>query len=357
MEAPLPENFHLELAEWARTAWPGGDPGPLELEPITPDGSVRVFLRLTAGGRNLVAMANPANPAENRAWHYFSLHLARRGLPVAEVWAADLAGGRFLMQDLGRMSLQDAACAQEGGVEALFKLYEPVLEMLAWLQAQAALDLDLGVCFDGPRLDGDFLFRREAGYFLAQFLAGACGLAPATWPANLLAEMTELSRLAGRARPQGFVHRDFQSRNLIWEHGRLGLVDFQGGRLGPAQYDLASLINDPYVDLPWDLRERLLARYLALREPLGGLDPEQFLAGWPYVALSRSMQCLGAYAFLCRQRGRGHFAPYVAPALATLGRLIALPELASFPSLARMLEMVPDPLPPQALAPQPEAAA
>lgn len=353
----MPETIPIELAQWARTVWPGGDPGPLDLEPITPDGSTRHFLRLMGGGRRLVAMANPANPAENRAWHYLSRHLAKRGLPVAEVWAADLNHGRFLMQDLGRTSLQEAAQRRSDDPEALFAIYEPVLEMLAWMQAQAAQDLDLGACFDGPRLDGDFLFRREASYFLTQFVAGACGLAPAAWPANLVAELTELCRLAGRARPQGFTHRDFQSRNLVWENGRLGLVDFQGGRLGPAQYDLASLINDPYVDLPWPLRERLLARYLALREPLGGLDPEQFLAGWPYVALSRAMQSLGAYAFLCRQRGRGHFAAYAAPALATLRRLAALAELASFPSLGLLLEMAPDPLPPQALAPQPEAEA
>lgn len=353
----MPEAIHHELAEWARAVWPGGDPGPLEVEPITPDGSVRHFLRLTGGGRNLVAMANPANPAENRAWHYFARHLAGRGLPVAEVWAADLEGGRFLMQDLGRDSLQEAARTRSGDEDALFNLYEPVLEMLAWMQCQAAQDLDLNLCFDGPRLDGEFLFRREASYFLTQFVAGACGLAPADWPANLVPELTELSRLAGRARPQGFAHRDFQSRNLVWQNGRLGLVDFQGGRLGPAQYDLASLINDPYVDLAWPLRERLVARYLELREPLGGLDPDQFLAGWPYVALSRCLQALGAYAFLTRQRGRGHFAVYVPPARATLARLAALPELASFPSLGRLVAMLPDPLPPQALAPHAEADA
>ncbi|MFZ5587641.1 MAG: aminoglycoside phosphotransferase family protein [Thermodesulfobacteriota bacterium] len=353
----MPETIHLELAAWARTVWPGGDPGPLEREPITPDGSARHFVRLMGGGRHLVAMANPDNPAENRAWRYLARHLARLGLPVAEVWAADLERGRFLMQDLGRASLQEAARARAGDAEALFALYEPVLQMLAWMQAQAAQDLDLGVCFDGPRLDGDFLFRREASYFLGQFVAGACGLAPEAWPPNLTAELAELSRLAGRARPQGFVHRDFQSRNLVWEQGRLGLVDFQGGRLGPAQYDLASLVNDPYVDLPWPLRERLVARYLQLREPLGGLDAAQFLAGWPYVALCRAMQSLGAYAFLCRQRGRGHFAAYAAPALATLRRLAALDELASFPSLGRLLAMLPDPLPPQALAPQAEAVA
>ena len=345
------------LAAWARAVWPGGDPGPLTPEPITPDGSARQFLRLTAPGLSLVAMANPGHPPENRAWLGLARHLGALGLPVAQVVAVDPEGGRFLMEDLGRTSLQQAALAAGDDQEALTRLYEPVLALLALMQASAGHDLDTSLCFDGPRLDGQFLFAREAGYFLTQFVTGACGLAPETWPANLLDELRELSRLAGRARPDGFVHRDFQSRNIIHQDGRVGLVDFQGGRLGPAQYDLASLVNDPYVDLPWELRQRLLERYLAIRAPLGGLDPARFRAGWPYVALSRIMQALGAYAFLSREKGKTHFAAYAAPALATLRRLAAAPELASFPALGRLLEMIPANPPVEALRPREDNAA
>lgn len=353
----MPETEHSALAAWARAVWPGGDPGPLGAEPITPDGSARQFLRLTAPDLSLVAMANPDNPPENRAWLGLARHLGDLGLPVAQVVALDPEGGRFLMEDLGRTSLQQAALALEGEPETLLRLYEPVLAMLALMQASAGHDLDTSLCFDGPRLDGQFLFAREAGYFLTQFVTGACGLAPETWPANLLDELRELSRLAGRARPDGFVHRDFQSRNIIHQDGRVGLVDFQGGRLGPAQYDLASLVNDPYVDLPWELRQRLLERYLAIRAPLGGLDPARFRAGWPYVALSRIMQALGAYAFLSREKGKTHFAAYAAPALATLRRLAAAPELASFPALGRLLEMIPANPPVEALRPREDNAA
>ena len=213
----MPETEHSALAAWARAVWPGGDPGPLGAEPITPDGSARQFLRLTAPDLSLVAMANPDNPPENRAWLGLARHLGDLGLPVAQVVALDPEGGRFLMEDLGRTSLQQAALALEGEPEALLRLYEPVLAMLALMQASAGHDLDTSLCFDGPRLDGQFLFAREAGYFLTQFVTGACGLAPETWPANLLDELRELSRLAGRARPDGFVHRDFQSRNIVFE--------------------------------------------------------------------------------------------------------------------------------------------
>ncbi|MCA1989329.1 MAG: phosphotransferase [Desulfarculus sp.] len=353
----MPEAQPSALAVWARSVWPGGDPGPLTAEAITPDGSIRRFLRLVANDSSLVAMANPDNPPENRAWLGLARHLGALGLPVARVVAVDLAGGRFLMEDLGRASLQQMALAAGDDQETLARLYEPVLAMLALMQSSAGRDLDASLCFDGLRLDGQFLFAREAGYFLTQFVTGACGLGPETWPANLVEELRELAHLAGRARPEGFTHRDFQSRNLIHQDGRVGLVDFQGGRLGPAQYDLASLVHDPYVDLPWELRQRLVERYLAIRASLGGLDPERFMAGWPYVALSRLMQALGAYAFLCREKGKTHFAPYVAPALATLRRLAAAPELASFPALGRLLELLPLNPPTAALRPREDNAA
>jgi N-acetylmuramate 1-kinase len=132
-------------------------------------------------------------------------------------------------------------------------------------------------------------------------------------------------------------------------------VDFQGARLGPAQYDLAALLNDPYVDLLPELRRRLLDRYLELRLPLGGLDPQRFRMGWPYVALSRGMQTLGAFAFLTRVRGRAHFAAYVAPALANLCALAAWPEMEPFPALAGLLAALPVQLDLQ--APRPPGAA
>jgi aminoglycoside/choline kinase family phosphotransferase len=276
------------LAAWARGVWPGGDHGPLRVAPVPADGSPRLFVRLSAGGLSLVAMSAD-NPDENRAWLGLARHLAGLGLPVATVLAADLATDRFLMADLGSSSLQKATLAASGDDEALLDIYRPVLAVLAQLQARGARGLDLGLCFESPELSPEFLLACEAGYFLEQFVVGACGLGPDEWPAGLLDDLALLCLRAGRARPRGLVHRDFQSRNLVLGLGGPGLVDFQGARLGPAQYDLASLLFDPYVGLGENPRRRLLAMYLDLlgkkRGPLG-LDRVEFLAGWPFVAAS-----------------------------------------------------------------------
>jgi aminoglycoside/choline kinase family phosphotransferase len=320
----------------------------LQTGQVAADGSVRLFLRFKAGGKSLVAMSNQDNPPENRAWHYLAGHLAKLGMPVAKVLAADLDHGLFLMQDLGRGSLQDAVLAADSRQE-IAAIYEPILAMLARLQAKGADGFDTSVCFDSRELTPDFLLKREAGYFLEELVMGACGISASQLPSGLEQDLTSLCQRAGQARPQGLVHRDFQSRNIIYERGRLGLVDFQGARLGPAQYDLASLLHDPYVDLPMELRHGLKSRYMELRVAEGAFDPDEFQEGWPFVSASRVMQALGAYAFLTRRRGRAHFAAYIAPAMATLRRLCRREALAGLASLAELVESLPGRLKPEAL--------
>ncbi len=346
----MPEKSPMEIAAWARSRWPGGDPGPLRPEPVAADGSARLFLRFESGGNSLVAMNNPDNPAENQAWHYLADHLGKLGLPVARVLAADLEQGLFLMEDLGRKSLQDAVRSAASQPE-IADLYEPVLAMLAHLQAKGAQDFDLSVCFDSQELTPEFLLKREADYFLEEFVLGACGLTTSQLPDGLEHDLSELCKRAGQAQPIGLVHRDFQSRNITYEAGRLGLVDFQGARLGPAQYDLASLLHDPYVDLAVELRDELKTRYMELRADIAPFDPDEFQKGWPFVSASRVMQALGAYAFLTRRRGRAHFAEYIAPALTTLHRLCRGQAMGNLKCLGQLMDSLPQELGPDALRP------
>ena len=342
----MSEELLKRLTEWARSSWPEQDSGGLEVEPIEPDGSSRLFVRVSSGKHCLVALANPDNPPENLAWHYLAAHLKNLELPVARVLAHDLDQGFFLMQDLGGKLLHDKVLALAGDQKCIKELYLPVLAMLARLQARGAEGFDTSVCFDGVRLSPEFLYDREAEYFLREFVCNICGLHEAGWPHGLKEDLTAISRRAGEAGPQGMVHRDFQSRNLVWgEHGP-GLVDFQGARLGPAQYDLASLLHDPYVDLDWSLRLDLKREYLTLRRALGPFDADRFNEGWPFVSASRVMQALGAYGFLTGARGKTKFGRYMAPALASLAALSRDPALAGFRAWRALISLLlKEPLP------------
>ena len=85
--------------------------------------------------------------------------------------------------------------------------------------------------------------------------------------------------------------------------GRIGIIDFQAGRLGPIQYDLAALLIDPYAALPEHLQGRLRDYAIARLEKLYPLDQEKFLRGYALCAVSRNLQILGAFAFLSRSKG------------------------------------------------------
>lgn len=333
----MPERLDI-VTEWAQANWPGETPAGIRAEAVAPDGSTRFFARLTGGDQSLVAMHCPGNIPEAKAWHHIAGVLADIGAPVPTILAADADAGLFLMSDLGSGNLHQAF-GDAGNEDEAATLYEPVLAALARIQAHGAEKLDTSYCFDGAELSAEFLLKREAGYFLEWFVRAACGVEPGRAVAGDLAEVCALAAGAG---PWGLVHRDFQSRNIVIGANGPGIVDFQGARLGPAQYDLASLLHDPYADLPWSLRGRLLNRYIELRSVEGFLDEEMFRRGLPFVSLSRVMQALGAYGFLCLELKKTFFAGFARPALATLRGLLAGDEFNGFAALRGLAAELPD---------------
>jgi aminoglycoside/choline kinase family phosphotransferase len=150
----------------------------------------------------------------------------------------------------------------------------------------------------------------------------------------------EFSRIADHALATpilGFMHRDMQSRNIMLKDGRYYFIDFQGGRLGPLQYDLASLLIDPYAGLTREEQERLLE--YAERRPaiLQRPSAEGFRRGFTYCALSRNLQILGAFGFLSTVKGKRQFSRYIPDALRGLAARLADLGSSGFPKLQRRI--------------------
>ena len=155
-------------------------------------------------------------------------------------------------------------------------------------------------------MTGRFVLQGECRYFVQAFLNDYLGMDTAG--EDLTSEFNRLADAIMAARPMGFMHRDFQSRNIMVMKNRFYLIDFQGGRIGPPHYDLASLLIDPYVDLPFAMRETLLVYFseqLAQRTP--GIPAAEIQNVYRYCALARNLQILGAYGFLTRRKGKPHF--------------------------------------------------
>jgi aminoglycoside/choline kinase family phosphotransferase len=192
---------------------------------------------------------------------------------------------------------------------------------LAQMQVLGRENFKPAWCWDTPCYDRKLMLERESGYFLRALCRDLLKLE--LDEAALAQEFSRLADQAGQADASFFLHRDFQSRNIMVQPGRVRFIDYQAGRLGPLAYDLASLLIDPYAALPQAMQNTLLEQYLDALNALLPYDREQFRREYLPLAIQRNLQILGAFAFLSSQRGRPFFAQYIPPALHSLRSLLA----------------------------------
>jgi hypothetical protein len=273
----------------------------------------------------MVYRGSNATPVEG----FLEVHrlFERAGLPVARLVAERPDEGLFLMEDLGDTTLETAAA--ELAPSELERLYEQAIELLGHIQAlrppqDAPRPRCFDLCFDEPKLrfEMDFFFEHMARDFL--------GLDPEDDLARAARrELYGLCRWLGSSHPV-LAHRDYHCRNLMVQHGRLRLVDYQDARMGRRAYDLASLLFDSYLDLGEPLRARLLGLYERLAP--AGL-PARWRDELLPMAVQRSIKALGSFGFLMGKKSKSHFALAVDTTLRHLARNLpaaGLPAAAGF---------------------------
>ena len=291
---------------------------------------------LGGSGRKIIRLANEKFRAigilydvreENVAFLEFSRHFRRHGLPVPEIYAEDLSHGAYLEEDLGDTTLfellskhRDGANIAREAVEA----YRQVVAMLPRFQIEAGRDLNYQVCYPRASFDRQSI-AWDLNYFKYYFLRLA-GI-----PFNEQALEDDFSRLTKfllSAERDYFLYRDFQSRNVLWRDGHPYFVDYQGGRRGALQYDIASLLYDGKADLPPELRQQLLDRYLDTLAGFVPLEREAFMRHYYAYVYVRIMQALGAYGFRGFYERKTHFlqsVPYALKNLRWLAHNVQLP--------------------------------
>jgi aminoglycoside/choline kinase family phosphotransferase len=300
----------------------GYDPEGVRSDRLQGDGSTRIFWRITVPSveSSIIAMANPptneASRRENFAYVRIGTHLREKGIPIPEIYRYDLEQGWVIMADMGRTSLQELVRTKQDPLPT----YEKVLEHLFRMQIEGAKGLDPAWCCQSQRYDRGVMRRFEADYFRDAFLSNYLGLKK-EWP-ELEAPFNHLAETGSRAKSGFFLHRDFQSRNILISKGAIGIVDWQGGRLGPLGYDLASLLFDPYTALPHTERNELYQCYLLLVKEHNAGWIDSFERYFPYLAIQRNLQILGAFSHLTKKMHKPYFEEYIPPALRTLHYLL-----------------------------------
>ena len=306
-----------------------------DVAPIAMDGSARRMWRLRAfDGRTAIAVVGP-DPEENRAFLSFSASFRGIGLPVPEILAVDEAAGTYLVEDLGDVTLfralTEARAKADGAFpDAMLPVYRRVLELLPRFQVEGGRVVDYAVAYPRAAFDRQSM-TWDLNYFKYHFLK----LAHVPFNEDRLErDMGRLVEWLLTADCSHFLYRDFQSRNVMLRGSDPWFIDYQGGRRGALQYDVASLLYDAKAAIPEDVRESLLDHYLIALAMHLPVDRERFRAHFRGYVVIRILQAMGAYGYRGWFERKPHFLQSVPPAVANVERLLAtgfvpldLPEL------------------------------
>jgi aminoglycoside/choline kinase family phosphotransferase len=318
-QTPLEVRCDELLPAWSALLEPMyGAATMMRVSHIATGGSDRSFYRVEPlDGRVSVVMC--VTPSRTEFAHYIAIgqFLKERDLPVPALHAWSDTTGLAILQDAGRQALQHVVLEHGADAEVTFEAYRRVVRTLGALQSVPA-EACCPEMSSRPFSHTDL--RWETDYFRENFLGRQLG-----WDLSTDAVLTaEFEALAGRVLevPYAPMHRDFQSQNVFLEGEQVWILDFQGARLGPLPYDLASLLRDPYVSLPAEVEHQLLMYYYGEAMPLVDMPWSAFRELYALVSLQRLMQALGAYGFLGLVKGKPWFRKWMAPALALLQRAV-----------------------------------
>jgi aminoglycoside/choline kinase family phosphotransferase len=307
---------------------------PALIQPLQGElgGSGRKIVRLATDAVSTIGILYSVRE-ENAAFLEFSGHFRRHGLPVPEIYAEDLSQGAYLEEDFGDTSLFDFLSENRAGEKiapAAVEAYRNVVVVLPRFQIEAGRDLDYSVCYPRGSFDRQSI-AWDLNYFKYYFLRLA-GI-----PFNEQAledDFDSLTTFLLSADRDYFMYRDFQSRNIMLRDGQPFFLDYQGGRKGALQYDIASLLYDAKADLPPELRQQLLDLYIERLGDFITIGREAFLHYFYAYVYVRILQALGAYGFRGFYERKSHFLQSVPYALKNLRWLlhnvtlpIALPTL------------------------------
>ncbi len=294
------------------------------------DGSDRRWSRIGTDNAHVIVaehgLRTGHGPAEIDAFVDIGRHLHAKRVPVPEIYAYDRFSGIVVMQDLGNTHLQSVV-NETTDLSKRFRLYRQAVDILIHFSQAGIRGFDPAWAWQTASYDHELIVEKECRYFLEAYVQAFSKL-PVRF-ADYTVEFEHLADAAIAFSIQGLMHRDFQSRNIMVVNDFLFVIDYQGARCGPLQYDLAALLNDPYTELPNAFREEMLA-YAAACLPE---DSQRLIHGYRYCALSRGLQVLGAFGFLANVRGKTFFRQYIPAALRSLNQILDHLPPEKFPRL------------------------
>ncbi len=263
---------------------------PEMVTPLSSSGSDRKYFRLQKDNISAIGVFHSGSN-ENQAFVYLTKHFTNHGLPVPELYAAELNNNVYLLEDLGDTTLFDLI--NKRSKEYLSNTYKKCLSFLADFQVEASKNLDFSYSYPRSKFDKQ-LMHWDLNYFKY------CFIKPTGIHFNeqsLEDDFIEIMDYLLEANANYFMYRDFQSRNIMIKNEQPYFIDYQGGCKGPLQYDLASLLFQSSTELSPSKRTELLNFYLHTIVSKYGIDKDDFMKYYYGFVLLRLLQVLGTYGF------------------------------------------------------------
>lgn len=290
---------------------------PTETKLLTGSGSPRRYWRLKFSNSPDLILTESFNIAENKAFFYLAEKFQNSGINVPTVLGISSDKMWYLQTDVGELSLFDCKERRD--------LIEKAIDLLA--NVHKVRDIDYTKCYPIAKFNHRAIMW-DLNYFKYCFLKTTPGLEldepgledDFEYLANKIADVNDCA----------FMVRDFQSRNIMVKSDNVSMIDFQGGRLGPTHYDVASFLWQARADFPDTLRSEMITRYCNNR----AINEDVFRKNLPYFITIRLLQALGAYGFRGRYEGKQHFLLSIAPAIRNLRQILPTEE---FPAITKAI--------------------
>lgn len=292
----------------------------LSLSPLAQSGSYRKYFRISGKEKKAIGVFN-LDKRENRAFISFTKHFLKKGLNVPQLYSQSLKENIYLLEDLGDETLFSSIEKEKTNIslsEKVLSYYKDALSHLIRFQIDGGKDFDYSVCYPRGKYDKQSILW-DLHYFKYYFVK----LLKINFNEQKLED--DFNAFAGillSADKKYFMYRDFQSRNILVRDDNLYFIDYQGGRKGALQYDVASLLFQAKVNLPPSVRDELLNYYLNKVNQKSRIKTQNFLLYYYEYVLIRLLQTLGAYGFRGYYENKSHFLLSIPYALKNLQWLL-----------------------------------
>jgi aminoglycoside/choline kinase family phosphotransferase len=328
------KNYQLILTKLFEE-WSGEE--PQKMDSLAQAGSDRRYFRIHGASKTAIGTYN-ADFKENRAFIRFTQHFWKKGLAVPEIYAENILNGVYLQSDLGDTQLFNLLPpVGEAWDMSLIDLYKKSVSALADLQIRGGDDLDYSICYPRAAFDKQSMMW-DLNYFKHYFLK----LAKVPFDEQALEDdFQKFTNYLLLADCNYFLFRDFQSRNIMVKDGQPYFIDYQGGRRGALQYDVASLLYQAKGGVPPSVKEEIFQHYLDKVASLTAIDRDFFTDLYYGYVLIRCLQALGAYGFRGLYERRDHFLSSIPFAIDQMEQILGMIRLpVKLPELFKCLEYI-----------------